>query len=124
MDTPALEALRTVSGAAEQARALPAACYRDPAFFEAEVERIMRAEWHPVARRDALPEPGDYRSLDLYGEPILLLRDAAARSRSPVLSQTEAPTATALSVAFCTTAQRSSRKPSMAAAWITRSSFR
>ncbi len=82
MDTPALEALRTVSGAAEQARALPAACYRDPAFFEAEVERIMRAEWHPVARHDALPEPGDYRSLDLYGEPILLLRDAGRRLRA------------------------------------------
>jgi hypothetical protein len=53
-------------------RALPAACYTHPAFFEAELEHVLRPGWHAVARVDELPEPGDYRALDLLGEPLVL----------------------------------------------------
>ena len=63
------------------ARALPAECYRDPAHFEREAERVLRPAWHPVARWDELPEPGDYRSFELCGEPLVLVRDEAQRLR-------------------------------------------
>ena len=61
--------------------ALPAECYRDPALFELELDRVLRPGWHVVARWDELPEPGDYASLDLCGEPLLLVRDDTRRLR-------------------------------------------
>ena len=62
-------------------RALPPACYLDPEFWEAELERVLRAGWHAIARTDELPEVGGFRSLDLHGEPILLVRDDSLRLR-------------------------------------------
>lgn len=67
--------------AADGGHALAAACYRDAGFFALEVERVLRPGWHAVARWDDLPEPGDYASLDLCGEPLLLARDAERRLR-------------------------------------------
>ena len=61
--------------------ALPADHYRDPERFELERERVLRPAWHAVARWDELPEPGDYRSLELCGEPLVLVRDEARRLR-------------------------------------------
>ena len=54
--------------------ALPAHCYTDPEVFALEREHVLRPGWHAVARWDELPEPGDYRALDLHGEPVLLVR--------------------------------------------------
>jgi phenylpropionate dioxygenase-like ring-hydroxylating dioxygenase large terminal subunit len=62
-------------------RALPAACYTHPDFFEAELEHVLRPGWHAVARADELGSSGDYRSLDLLGEPLLLVRDESGRLR-------------------------------------------
>lgn len=62
-------------------RALAAECYRDPAFFDLEVERVLRPGWHPLLRFDALPEPGDHTPIDLFGEPLVVVRDEARRLR-------------------------------------------
>ncbi len=80
--TTPMELLAAVSPSLDGATALAADCYRDPAFFDLEVERMMRREWHPVARHDELPNPGDYRSLDLFGESVLLVRDGSGRLRA------------------------------------------
>ncbi|MBW2282511.1 MAG: aromatic ring-hydroxylating dioxygenase subunit alpha [Deltaproteobacteria bacterium] len=53
---------------------LAAECYRDPDYFQLELERVLRPGWHAVARWDDLPNPGDYRSVDLCGEPLLVVR--------------------------------------------------
>ena len=78
----ALESLKDIASSPDEARALPAACYRDPEFYAEELERIMRREWHAVARVDQLALPGDYRAVDLYGEPIVVVRDADQRLRA------------------------------------------
>ena len=65
----------------EGGRALAADCYRDRDFFALEVERVLRPAWHAVARWDELPEPGDYASVDLCGEPVLVVRDTHRRLR-------------------------------------------
>jgi len=62
--------------------ALPAACYLDPGFFELERQRVLRPGWHAVARIHDLPDPGDYRALDLFGEPILLVRGGDRKLRA------------------------------------------
>ena len=79
------ELVRALSGVTEDAQhatALARECYVDPAFFDLEVERIMKPGWHAVARSNQLANAGDYRSLDLFGEPIVVLRDGAGRLRA------------------------------------------
>jgi len=70
----------------EGTRALPLGCYADLEFFEAELEHVLRPGWHALARWDELPEPGDYRSIDLLGERVLLVRgrDGELRAMSGV----------------------------------------
>jgi phenylpropionate dioxygenase-like ring-hydroxylating dioxygenase large terminal subunit len=60
---------------AEDARGLPPACYAAPEFYALEVERIFRRQWLLIGRVDEVPEPGDYRCLDLLGEPLVVVRD-------------------------------------------------
>jgi phenylpropionate dioxygenase-like ring-hydroxylating dioxygenase large terminal subunit len=69
--------LSAVSADAEQAHALARGCYVDPAFYDLEVQRLMKPGWHAVARSSQLPNRGDYRSVDLFGEAIVVLRDEA-----------------------------------------------
>ena len=62
-------------------RALAPECYRDAAFFELERERVLALGWHAIARWDELPEPGDYKSIHLSGEPLVVVRDEARALR-------------------------------------------
>ena len=79
---PLAEILAALRRSLDARRCLPAACYTDPGFWREEVERVLRPGWHAVARHDELKDPGDYRSLDLFGEPLLLVRDEALRLRA------------------------------------------
>jgi phenylpropionate dioxygenase-like ring-hydroxylating dioxygenase large terminal subunit len=58
-----------------QASTLPPACYTSQAFYEREVERIFLKEWLCVGRVDQVPAPGDYFTLRLLGEPLVVVRD-------------------------------------------------
>ncbi|HZZ35816.1 MAG TPA: aromatic ring-hydroxylating dioxygenase subunit alpha [Caulobacteraceae bacterium] len=60
----------------ELARALPAAAYADPAVFEAEAERVLKAGWLPVARESEIANPGDFVCADLVGTPLMATRGA------------------------------------------------
>jgi len=57
-----------------QARALPRAAFTDDAVFEAEVARVFRGGWAPVARESAIA-PGSYLSADLFGAPLVVTRE-------------------------------------------------
>lgn len=54
---------------------LPGRHYTDPAFFAHECNTVLRAGWHCVGRSDELTEQGDYLTLSLLGEPLLIVRD-------------------------------------------------
>lgn len=60
--------------AAEKPKALPTVCYRDEEFWNAECEKVLRPGWHAVARVHQLDKSGDYVSVTLFGEPILVVR--------------------------------------------------
>ena len=77
-----LEQLERTARAPETGIALAADCYLDEEFYQLELERVLRPEWHAVARKDELPLPGDYRALDLYGDPILLVRNEESELRA------------------------------------------
>ncbi len=66
----------------ETGRALPSECYLDERFFQLEVERVLRPGWHAVGRTEDLPDVGDYRAVDLFDEPLVLLRDTERRLRA------------------------------------------
>ena len=56
------------------ARFLPGVCYVSPAVAEQEKARIFMKSWLCVAREEELPEVGDYRTLRICDEPVLLSR--------------------------------------------------
>jgi glycine betaine catabolism A len=56
---------------------LPRGAYVDPAFLEAERERIWWSDWVAVGRVEQLPEAGDFLSVDVAGERAIVVRDRA-----------------------------------------------
>jgi len=53
---------------------LPGRDYHAQDVFELERERIFFREWFYVCRADEAPEPGDYVSVDVAGESLLVVR--------------------------------------------------
>ena len=70
----------------EDARPLPAQCYTDPAFYALEVSRILQRDWIPVARLEQIPNAGDFVTVDLPDEPLMVVRgeDGVVRAMSRV----------------------------------------
>ena len=66
----------------EQARAMSPSVYTDPSFLNAELSQIFARDWFCVGRIDALNKPGDYLTLDLADQPILVLRDTLGTLRA------------------------------------------
>ena len=58
-----------------RARHAPPQIYSDPAVFAAEKEKIFMREWLFVAREEELANPGDYMTMRIFGEPVVLARD-------------------------------------------------
>ena len=57
-----------------EARSLPTWCYTSHEFFAREVDRIFRRVWNFVGRADEIRQPGDYLTLDMFGESIIVVR--------------------------------------------------
>lgn len=66
----------------ERARGLPAAVYRDERLAALERERIFRRGWTCPGLAAEIPEPGDYLTFSIAGEPIFCLRGEDGRVRS------------------------------------------
>lgn len=58
-----------------QTRQLPHEVYTDVEFFDWEREAVWFRSWVCLGRVDQIPQPGDYFSIDLMDEPLLVLRD-------------------------------------------------
>jgi phenylpropionate dioxygenase-like ring-hydroxylating dioxygenase large terminal subunit len=65
-----------------EAETLPGWCYTSRAFYDREVDTIFRKVWNFIGREDEIPNPGDYLTFDLCGEPIIILRDRANTVRA------------------------------------------
>lgn len=62
-------------------RGLPPACYVSPTFHEREIETIFRKEWICIGRVEDVAKPGDYVSIDIVGEPLVMVRDLEGNLR-------------------------------------------
>lgn len=79
----AVEELReNVAVPFEQARAMPPSVYTSEDFLAHEIEHIFARDWFCVGRASALAAPGDYVTLDLADQPIVVLRDAKGGLRA------------------------------------------
>ena len=63
-------------GPTDESRLLPPSLYTSQEFFEFERDAVFSKEWLCVGRADQLEEPGDYRSITIAGEPMVVTRDA------------------------------------------------
>jgi len=64
----------------ERAYTLPANFYVDPTLLEDEKRRIFHKTWQIVGRSEQVANPGDFFTLDLLGEPLLITHgEKAAR---------------------------------------------
>lgn len=80
--TPLEELRRNLGVPFEQALAMPKSVYTSEAFAAQEREHIFAREWLCAGRADALPNPGDYMTMQISGEPVIVLRDRAGALRA------------------------------------------
>jgi phenylpropionate dioxygenase-like ring-hydroxylating dioxygenase large terminal subunit len=72
----ALDELRaTVAVPFAAARAMPKSVYTSAAFEELEKRLIFARDWLCAGRAEALANPGDYLTMTIAGEPVIILRD-------------------------------------------------
>jgi phenylpropionate dioxygenase-like ring-hydroxylating dioxygenase large terminal subunit len=69
-----LDSLDSSLGGVEKALALPADCYTSDEWFEFERRAIFDRDWLVLGHHNRIPEPGDYMSVHINGEPLLVVR--------------------------------------------------
>ncbi|RJF94720.1 aromatic ring-hydroxylating dioxygenase subunit alpha [Oleomonas cavernae] len=82
----ALDAIRqdviaTAARPLDQAITLPPAAYTDEAHFALEREAVLKSGWLCLAHVSQLKTAGSYLALDLFDEPLLVVRDKAGEIR-------------------------------------------
>ncbi|AHF76035.1 Rieske (2Fe-2S) domain protein [Sodalis praecaptivus] len=65
---------RQQSEEAAYASTLPAEAYNSEAFFDYEMEKVFRADWLFVGHVSQIPQEGDYFTLNIVKEPLVVIR--------------------------------------------------
>ena len=68
----------------ETCETLPPVVYNSQAFFDLEMEKIFRADWICVGHVSQVADVGDYFTLEMFGEPLVVVR---GKDRIRVLSR-------------------------------------
>ena len=66
----------------EQARAMPKSVYTSKDFLAQEIEHVFAKDWFCAGRASSLKQPGDYITLELAGQPIMVVRGADGELRA------------------------------------------
>lgn len=53
---------------------LPGWIYRDPEFFAAEMDRVIRPSWQVVCHTNDIAAPGQWQTIDYLGESVIVIR--------------------------------------------------
>src|SRR4051812_19224031 len=73
------EAFDGVKAPLTAARHVPGYVYASPEAFQKEVDEYFMKDWLYVGREEELEKPGDYLTMRLVGEPIVIARDTEGR---------------------------------------------
>ncbi|MDB5661151.1 MAG: (2Fe-2S)-binding protein [Cypionkella sp.] len=80
--TPAAELHANVSVPFTQAHAMPKSVYTSEAFLAQEQKHVFAKDWLCAGRAESLPNPGDYLTMQIAGEPVIVLRDREGEIRA------------------------------------------
>jgi len=72
---PIDELRQSVARPFEQAKSMPKSVYTSEFFNQEELNHIFRKDWFCAGRASTLANPGDYLTLELAGQPIMVIRD-------------------------------------------------
>lgn len=82
-DPPSLcESLAPTREPLSKAHHLPGFIYTDPDIFEREKRDIFQKDWLCVGRVEEVGNPGDYLTLSIMDEPLLIVRDSSGWLRA------------------------------------------
>src|SRR5262245_48564145 len=59
----------------ERAHTIPSSWYFDPGLYALECQRVFGSNWLLAGRADQVCNPGDFLTIEIAGEPILVVRD-------------------------------------------------
>ena len=59
----------------EEARGLPPQAYLSEEFYQLELEYLFRRDWICIGREEEAAQAGDYFTIELAGEPLVVVRD-------------------------------------------------
>ncbi len=82
MNSAAEELANNVSAPFEHSHAMPRSVYRSKEFLQQELDCIFKQDWFCAGRASALSTPGDYLTLELAGQPIMVVRDKSGQLRA------------------------------------------
>jgi len=54
---------------------MPRSVYTSDSFLQAELDQIFSKDWFCAGRASSISEPGEYLTLELAGQPIMVIRD-------------------------------------------------
>jgi phenylpropionate dioxygenase-like ring-hydroxylating dioxygenase large terminal subunit len=61
---------------------LPGWVYHDPDYFRVEMARLIRPSWQIVCHANDIPNAGDWRTLEILGESVIVIRGADGLTRA------------------------------------------
>ncbi|MDE0513983.1 MAG: aromatic ring-hydroxylating dioxygenase subunit alpha [Gammaproteobacteria bacterium] len=73
---------KSLSTPLEEARGLPPQAYLSEEFYELELEHLFRRDWICVGREEEAAQTGDYFTIELAGEPLVVVRGTDNRLRA------------------------------------------
>ena len=79
--SPAEQLRANVAVPFERAHAMPKSVYTSPEFAKLEQAQIFAKDWLCAGRAETLKESGDYLTMTIAGEPVIILRDRDGQLR-------------------------------------------
>ena len=67
----------------EDAEALPRWCFASEEFYRREIDRIFLRTWIFAGRTDEVANPGDYFTIEIAGEPLIITQSSSLTSSRP-----------------------------------------
>jgi choline monooxygenase len=64
-----------------QASPLPGWCYTSPEWYQREVDTMFKKDWICVGRAEQIPAVGDFFSIEVVGQPLIVVRDETGQVR-------------------------------------------
>lgn len=76
------ERMRAVDRPLEKAATLPRPLFTDPRVYDLEMERLFLPAWHCLGRADEISRVGDFRTYEIAGSGLVVVRTAADELRA------------------------------------------